>query len=283
MAEYAQWPKLQVWYARIDAERVVDIASHAGRSGVLKQAVGAKASNLSARPLPKLLEMHKGWHRIKDDPPLTYHPAREKAFFALFRAATLRYRRSLPKERRTLFDSYQVIDAAIKVVGVGSVGAVCAVVLLEAEADDQVFLQIKQARASVLAPFAGRSAFGNEGERVVAGQRLMQSASDLFLGWAQIGTPPLDFYFRQLRDVKVSVDLDALSVAEFMGYAHYCAWALARAHAKSGDPATMAGYLGSGDEFDESLARFARRYGDQTERDHAALAKATKAGRVPVS
>jgi len=279
MAEYAGWTRLQVWYARVDAEQMLEIASHPAQAR-LRQDAGPDAASLSARPLPKLLTERKGEHRIKDDPPLTYHPAREKAFFALFRTATLRYRRSLPADRRALFDAYHVIDAAMKVVGVGSVGTVCAIVLLEANPDDQVFLQVKQARESVLEPYAGKSDYRNQGERVVVGQRMMQSASDLFLGWSQIGTPPTDFYFRQLRDVKVSVDLATLGVAEFADYSNHCAWALARAHARTGDAAIIAGYLGSGDEYDKSLRRFARTYADQTERDHAALAKAARSGRV---
>jgi uncharacterized protein (DUF2252 family) len=283
MAEYARWPRLQVWYASIDAEQVVEIASRPAQVEAHDQKRGKKAANLSASPLPKLLEEKKGNYRIKDDPPRTYHPARAKTFFKLFRDATLRYRKSLPTERRALFDTYRVIDAAVKVVGVGSVGKICSVVLLEADTDDQVLLQVKQASASVLEPYAGKSGFRNQGERVVVGQRMMQSASDLFLGWSKIGTPPLDFYFRQLRDVKVSVDLAILHIAEFTDYAHYCAWALARAHAKTGDAATIAGYLGGNDAFDESMRRFATIYADQTERDHAALAKAVKAGRVPVN
>jgi len=279
MAEYAGWPRLQVWYARVDAEQMLEIASHPAQVQVRQQSQ-PDAASMSARPPPKLLTERKGRHRIKDDPPLTYHPARERAFVALFRAATLHYRKSLPKDRRTLFDAYQVIDAAMKVVGVGSVGTVCAVVLLEADPDDQVFLQVKQARRSVLEPYAGKSEYRNQGERVVVGQRMMQSASDLFLGWSQIGTPPTDFYFRQLRDVKVSVDLATLRVAEFTDYSDHCAWALARAHARTGDAATIAGYLGSGDDYDKSLRRFALSYADQTERDHATLAKAARSGRV---
>ncbi len=135
----------------------------------------------------------------------------------------------------------------------------------------------------MLEPYAGQSAYRNQGERVVVGQRLMQSASDLFLGWSRIGNPPIDFYFRQLRDMKVAVNLDALLLDGFINYARYCGWAVARAHAKTGDAAMISGYLGRGDDFDEALRGFARRYADQTEHDHSALVKAVKAGKIPAA
>jgi len=249
--------------------------SHPGADGD----VGA-AANMSARLLPKLTEVIGGKRRIKDEPPLVYHPQREKAFSLQVRKAIQRYRRSLPAERRALVDHYEVIDVAMKVVGVGSVGTFCAVALLQADVDDPLFLQLKQARASVLEPYAGKSAYRNQGERVVVGQRLMQSASDMFLGWSQIGKPPVDFYLRQLRDMKVSVSLDTLPLAGFINYAHYCGWAVARAHAKAGDAAMISGYIGRSDAVDEALTRFARAYADQTEQDHAALVKAVKSGRI---
>ncbi len=281
LAEYAGWPELQVWYARIDAEQMVAKASKAKPSGSRNGAdAGAAAANMSARLLPKLTEVIDGRRRIKDEPPLVYHPRHEGAFSREVRAAIQRYRRSLPPERRALVDHYEVIDVAMKVVGVGSVGTFCAVALLQADVDDPLFLQIKQVRPSVLEPYAGKSAYRNQGERVVVGQRLMQSASDMFLGWSRIGQPPVDIYFRQLRDMKVSVNLDTLPLAGFINYAHYCGWALARAHAKTGDAAMISGYLGCNDAFDEAIRRFARTYADQTEKDHATLVKAVKSGRI---
>jgi uncharacterized protein (DUF2252 family) len=240
------------------------------------------AANMSARLLPKLTEVIGGKRRIRDEPPLIYHPRREKAFSREVGEAIQRYRRSLPAERRALVDHYEVVDVAIKVVGVGSVGTFCAIALLQADVDDSLFLQLKQARSSVLEPYAGNSVYRNQGERVVIGQRLMQSASDMFLGWSRIGKPPIDFYFRQLRDMKVSVNLDTLPFAGFTNYAHYCGWAVARAHAKTGDAALISGYLGRSDAFDEALRRFARAYADQTEQDHAALVKAVKSERVRI-
>jgi len=196
LAEYATWPALQVWYARIDAEQMVAKASKAKPLLPGADSNARAAANMSARLLPKLTEVIGGKRRIKDEPPLLYHPQHERAFSRHVRAAIQRYRRSLPPERRALVDRYEVIDVAMKVVGVGSVGTFCAVALLQTDVDDSLFLQLKQARPSVLEPYAGKSAYRNQGERVVVGQRLMQSASDMFLGWASIGKPPVDFYFR---------------------------------------------------------------------------------------
>ena len=280
LAEYAAWPELQVWYARIDAEGMVAKASKVKPLLPGADSNAHAAANMSARLLPKLTEVVGGRRRIKDEPPLLYHPLRERVFERHIRAAIERYRRSLPDERRALVDRFEVVDVAMKVVGVGSVGTFCAVALLEADVDDPLFLQLKQARPSVLEPYAGKSAYRNQGERVVVGQRLMQSASDMFLGWARIGKPSLDFYFRQLRDMKVSVNLDTLPLAGFINYAGYCGWAVARAHAKAGDPALISGYLGRSDAFDEALVSFARRYADQTERDYTALVKAAKSGKI---
>jgi uncharacterized protein (DUF2252 family) len=182
LTEYAAWPELQVWYARIDAEQMVAKAYKASPSRPEADRDARAAANMSARLLPKLTEVIGGRRRIKDEPPLVYHPRHEAAFSRQIRAVIQRYRRSLPEERRALVNHYEVIDVAMKVVGVGSVGTFCAVALLQADVDDPLFLQIKQVRSSVLEPYAGKSAYRNQGERVVVGQRLMQSASDMFLG-----------------------------------------------------------------------------------------------------
>ena len=283
LAEYSTWPELQVWYARIDAEQMVAKATKTKPSLAGADGDAGVAANMSARLLPKLTEVVGGKRRIRDEPPLVYHPRREKAFSREVRAAIERYRHSLPAERRALVDHYDVVDVAIKVVGVGSVGTFCAIALLQADVDDSLFLQLKQARSSVLEPYAGKSAYRNQGERVVIGQRLMQSASDMFLGWSRIGKPPVYFYFLQLRDMKVSVNLDTLPFAGFINYSHYCGWAVARAHAKTGDAALISGYLGRGDAFDKALGRFARAYADQTDKDHATLVKAVESGRIRIA
>jgi uncharacterized protein (DUF2252 family) len=185
---------------------------------------------------------------------------------------------------RNLIDRYRFADAARKVVGVGSVGTRdWVVLLLGRDSDDPLFLQAKEATRSALHPFVGESVFKNQGRRVVEGQRLMQAASDIFLGWArttEIDGESRDFYVRQLWDWKGSVDVTRMRPADMAAYARLCAWTLARAHARSGDAPTIAGYMGSGDVIDRAIATFAEDYADQNERDHAALVEAIDSGRV---
>jgi Uncharacterized protein conserved in bacteria (DUF2252) len=226
-----------------------------------------------------MTEFVNGRLRIADHPPLIYHPkapafAREAAQF------WKHYVETLPEERRVLLDRYRLVDMAVKVVGVGSVGTRCAIALLMAGPADPLFLQLKEARPSVLEPYVRKSRYANNGLRVVVGQRILQASSDIFLGWSRLESPRVDYYVRQLRDMKVSLDLETMSAAEFIEYGEACGWALARAHAKAGDPAIVAGYLGRGDAFDRAVTEFAVAYADRTESDHAALVKAVKAGRV---
>jgi hypothetical protein len=196
-----------------------------------------------------------------------------------FREGLGAYRLSLPDDRRVLFDRYHLEDAAVKVVGIGSVGTRCFVGLFVAPEGHPLLLQFKEARRSVLEPYAGKSVYQNQGQRVVTGQRLMQSASDIFLGWAR-GRGSRDFFGRQLRDMKFSAPVEAFSVTQLKRYAEVCGLTLARAHAKSGDAATISGYLGKSNAFDQAIGKFALAYADQNERDHAALVAAVKAGRV---
>ncbi|HTO48252.1 MAG TPA: DUF2252 domain-containing protein [Burkholderiales bacterium] len=280
VAEYADAPTLEVWYTRIDAGDLIELGAASG-VGKLPSAPAARMhAHAGAQLLPKLTRVVAGSRRIRDDPPLIEHMPRHTDYAARVREAVRRYRQSLPDERRALLDRFHLVDIARKVAGVGSVGTRCAVALFMADDDDPLFLQFKEARPSVLEPHAGRSRYRNHGERVVVGQRLMQSASDLFLGWSRTGRPAFDFYVRQLRDMKTSVHLDALPVRGFVSYARFCGRALARAHAKAGDAARIAGYLGRNDAFDRAIQKFARTYADQTERDHAALVKAVRAGRI---
>jgi len=220
-----------------------------------------------------------GRPRILDLPPLVYHPAGMARIGKRVRDMFERYRRSLPEERRVILDRYQIVDIARKVVGVGSVGTRCAVALLMAGAKDPLFLQFKQAGASVLAPYAGKSRYENQGERVVTGQRMLQSASDIFLGWAR-DDEGRDYYFRQLRDMRMKIDVTQMSRQDWIEYVEICGWTLARAHARTGDPAQIAGYLGKSAAFDRAIEEFSLAYADQTERDHAALVKAIRAGKI---
>ena len=190
------------------------------------------------------------------------------------------YSVSLQEDRNVLLRKYRFVDVAHKVVGVGSVGTRCYVVLLMgSEQSDPLFLQVKQAQASVYEPHLGLSSYLNHAQRVVRGRDLMQAASDILLGWTGLGS--IDFYVRQLRDMKLSVSVESLSESRFVRYCELCGWALARAHARSGDPAQLSGYLGTNDTFDRGIASFADAYADQTERDYAALLGAVRAGRIP--
>jgi uncharacterized protein (DUF2252 family) len=279
MREYAGMRALDVWYSHLDAEIFIDEAKTVAARTRWEHVEKNAAMQTAAHVFPKITAMKNGRPRILDLPPLVYHPpgiARiGKHVFDMFE----RYRRSLPEERRVILDRYHVVDIARKVVGVGSVGTRCAVALLMAGAKDPLFLQFKEASESVLAPYAGKSRYENHGERVVTGQRMLQSASDIFLGWAR-DDQGRDYYFRQLRDMRMKIDVSEMSRQDWIEYVNICGWTLARAHARTGDPAKIAGYLGKGAAFDRAIERFAVAYADQTDRDHAALVKAIRAGRI---
>jgi uncharacterized protein (DUF2252 family) len=195
------------------------------------------------------------------------------------RQAFAHYRSTLPEHLTVLLDRFELMDMAIKVVGVGSVGTRCFILLLMGGEKDALFLQVKEARPSVLEPYAGPGVHSNNGQRIVAGCRLMQAASDLFLGWTQSGYGR-DYYVRQLKDMKIKPLIDAFTPSFMMQYAAMCGRSLANAHARSGSPTEMTGYMGKGDRFDEAIADFAILYADQSERDHAALVKAVHAGQL---
>jgi uncharacterized protein (DUF2252 family) len=275
MRGYAGMRYLDVWYERIDGHRALEQC--APNLEPLEQALvkGKRRTNVAL--LPKLAEQVDGTWLICDDPPLLTHQV--AALTRRLPELVDSYKQSLPSERRLILERYRLVDLARKVVGIGSVGTRCYVALLLGTHDeDPLFLQIKEARRSVIEHSLGRGSYTSHGERVVAGQRIMQAASDLFLGWARIGRG--HYYIRQLRDMKCSVDLDDLDSAELSGYATLCGWALARAHACSGDAARIGGYLGKGGGFDQAIAAFARAYADQTERDYQRLVAAVNAGRL---
>ena len=282
MADYAQMRALDVWYDTIDVDRFLkETDSPETRERVQERVKKTWEKNTPEFLFPKFVE-HKGsTPTIADDPPLIFHPTADIApgLESGYREGFASYRESLSEHVRTLFDRYQFCDLAMKVVGVGSVGTQCAIALLMASDDDPVFLQIKEANASVLEPYVGRSRHANHGERVVVGQRLMQSASDLLLGWGK-GANQRDFYVRQLRDMKMSAILEDFSAADMRAYGRVCGWALARAHARSGDAAMIAGYMGSSEVFDDALCDFAVEYADQTERDYKGFVKAVRDGRI---
>jgi hypothetical protein len=234
----------------------------------------------SLQALSKLTRVTGGRRIIDDDPPLLVRIPEGDEIRAQVYAILESYKRTLQDDRRHLLDRFRFVDAARKVVGVGSVGTRAYVVLLEGrDEEDPLFLQVKEAGASVLEGHVASNTYEHHGHRVVAGQRLMQAASDIFLGWFR-GTEGRDFYWRQLKDMKGSADLEGMSPDELVIYAGLCGWTLARAHARSGDRVQIAAYLGKSERFDRAIADFAQAYADQTERDHAALCAAVKSGRV---
>jgi uncharacterized protein (DUF2252 family) len=280
MAEFSDMCALDVWYYSLDADKLVEEIEDAETRGrARKRLARAKALSALEYDFPKLAETTGESPTIRDHHPTIYHWGEHgpEQFNAIMREAFARYRDSLPDDRRVLLDRYEFKDLAIKVVGVGSVGTVCAVMLLMAGERDPLFLQVKQASASVLEAFAGKSVYPNHGQRVVQGHRLMQSASDIFLGWTE-GRLGRHFYIRQLRDAKIKFAIETFGSAEMILFAEWCGRTLARAHARSGEPAIITGYLGESDTFDRAIADFSVAYADQTEKDHEALTRAVRAG-----
>ena len=279
MRDYSGIGMLDLWYSRVDAEaalRVFRRTEGTGDTAPLDLARARRRNRLQA--LSKLVQIHKGQMRIVDNPPLVHHVS-DAGLSGKLTKLMAGYCQSLQEDRRNLVERYRLVDFALKVVGVGSVGTHCYILLLDSSHhEDPLFLQIKEAQASVLEPQVVASSAGNHGFRVVSGQRLMQSASDIFLGWTSDGGR--DFYVRQLRDMKGAANLEAMHGADLIDYAGLCGWVLARAHARSGDPAALAGYLGKNDEFVEAIAKFADAYADQTERDYEKFKAAVNAGRI---
>ena len=295
MRRFAAMRTLDVWYARMEVAEQFDrwdrqtAGTH--RKAMDKALAKARRKD-SLRAFARLTHEVDGQPRIVSDPPLIVPmtdllgDAELEHFFAGIGTLIRQYRDSLPADRRLLLDGYSAVDSARKVVGVGSVGTRCWIVLLLGhDDDDPLFLQIKEAERSVFEDYAGRSRFGAHGRRVVEGQRLTQAASDVFLGWmradASFGEGAGHYYVRQLWDAKLSVDIDTIDPHGLEVYAEVCGWTLARAHARTGDRAGIASYLGGSDRFDDAVAEFAERYADQNERDHAALGEAVAAGRLP--
>jgi uncharacterized protein (DUF2252 family) len=268
MWEYGDMRHLEVWYSRIDYASSLEAVNESFRWWVDKQRAKA-IRRTHVELLPKITQEVNGQVSIKPEPPLLTR-LKDDELTRMLSAMVEEYRTTLREDRHVLLSKYNYVDVVHKVVGVGSVGTRCYVALLLGNGtNDPLFLQIKEARASVYEPYVGHSTFSNHGQRVVLGQRLMQASSGIFLGWTRLGS--IDFYIRQLRDMKLSVDISTLSEGGFNEYAKFCGWALARAHARSGDPAMISGYMGQKDVFDRAIATFAEIYADQAERDHAAL------------
>ncbi len=284
LADYARMSPLEVWYESVDSEDILSLLTDpAHRKHAQRQITKATERSGSELDFPRLAGMVGGQVHIRDVPPLIFHPevARAPDFLATIETLLAAYRETLPGDRRVLLDRYRLVDAAIKVVGIGSVGRRCWIALFMSAGNDPLFLQFKEARASVLEPHAGPSAYRLHGERVVIGQRLMQPASDVFLGWLD-GQDGRQLYARQLRDAKIKPLIETFDAEMLLVYGEACGWALARSHAKAGDSWMISGYLGSNDHFDIAMGRFALAYADQAEADHAALKRAVRAGKVQV-
>jgi uncharacterized protein (DUF2252 family) len=293
--EFSQMRNIDIWYARVDVEEVArEMARRATaeqRRRMEKNLAKSRTKD-SLKAFSKLTETRDGEIRIVDDPPLLVRLdelAAERAEVAaeMMRQLIRQYRRTLSGERRKLLERYRYVDAARKVVGVGSVGTRAWVVLMMGrDSEDPLFLQAKEAQTSVLEPFLGKSEFANHGQRVVEGQRLMQAASDILLGWLRadaslsLDGAERDFYVRQLWDAKGSAQIESMEPEALAAYGQLCGWTLAKAHARSGDAIAIGSYLGSGDVFDRAIASFAEAYADQNERDYEALKQAVTAGRV---
>jgi uncharacterized protein (DUF2252 family) len=310
MAGFAQMRTLDIWYARLPEDElmaavrgtVADMARGAkGKAGKKKAKTAEKTAERgekmarkartrdSVQALSKLGELVDGRYRIVSQPPVIV-PARDLAatfgispdvIGQVIRDQLRAYRASLQLDRRRLLERFEIVDMARKVVGVGSVGTRAYIVLLHGrDAEDPLFLQIKEATASVLEPYIGKSRYRQHGERVVQGQRMMQAASDIYLGWTKGLDVRRHFYWRQLRDMKGSALVEETTPLGLTFYARTCGWTLARAHARSGDPVAIAEYLGDSDAFDTSVTGFSERYADQNEQDYTEFVNAVKSGRL---
>jgi uncharacterized protein (DUF2252 family) len=293
MRGFAQQPFLDVWYAHLDIEQAIrEFRSqvNAKRLKTAEKMLAKAHTRDSTQALSKLTTVVEGRRRIISDPPMIvpleelFADVQASALYEQVRAVLGKYRRTLQSDRRHLLDQFTLVQAARKVVGVGSVGTRARILLMDSgDGVEPLFLQAKEAQPSVLADYCGRSQYTNQGERVVTGQHLMQAESDIFLGWTRVPGPDgvdRDFYVRQLKDWKWSAPIEQALLAGMRIYAGLCAWTLARAHARSGDRVSLAAYLGDSDTFDHAIADFAETYADQNERDYAALQAAVKAGKA---
>ncbi|MCU0358786.1 MAG: DUF2252 domain-containing protein [Cyclobacteriaceae bacterium] len=286
MKQYAFMGNMELWYTTIDEHDVWLNLKGTALTGLRKLA-GKARERTHLQVLDKLTDIVDDKFRLRDDAPFIVHVERTETGRTMNEALELflqSYTSSLADDRTYLLSQYRIVDVVQKVVGVGSVGTRCWVIFMVGNHDeDPLFLQLKEAQPSVLEPYLGASRYGNHGHRVVAGQRLIQGAPDIFLGWGEQGG--IHYYVRQMRDMKggIEFDPDKVKIENMPQYAALCAWALALAHAKSGDPAMIAGYVGKNDDLDEAMVNFAFAYADQTERDFKALTDAAKRGRIKVA
>ena len=284
--QYSYMGNLELWYSIINENDILESLSPSAREGAQK--IMSKARQRThMQVLGKLTDLVDEKYLLKENAPFIVREAKTETGRPIKEALGLffeSYFNSLADDRKTILKQYRIVDVARKVVGVGSVGTRCWIIfLIGNHSDDPLFLQLKEAQPSVLEPYFSKSIYSNQGQRVVAGQRLIQGAPDIFLGWGEQGG--MQYYVRQLRDMKGGVEFDPkkVKIENMDQYSSLCAWALALAHAKSGDAAMIAGYVGKSDELDEAMVNFAVAYADQTEKDYQALVAAAKSGRIKVA
>ena len=290
MRGFAEQPFLDVWYAHLDIEQAIGEFRSQMKAKRFKETekLLAKAHTRdSTQAQRKLTTLVDGRRRIISDPPMivpveeVFSDVRADAVYELIGAVLGKYRRTLQSDRRQLLEHFTLVQVARKVVGVGSVGTRAFIALLQGrDAGDPLFLQVKEATASVLEDHLPKSRFRQPGERVVQGQRVMQASSDIFLGWSKGYEANRYFYWRQLRDMKGSAEVETMVPDGLTFYARICGWTLARAHARSGDAAAIAAYLGTSDRFDKSITDFSQRYADQNEQDYQEFTDAARTGRI---
>jgi uncharacterized protein (DUF2252 family) len=282
MRDFSEMRVLDIWYSKLTVEQALStIKDKKFRQQAAARAQKQIEKSKTETVFPKLTTEHNERFIFKDNPPLIYHTTEqhEAAFIDVAKKIFKDYRATLSEAHQALIDRFELMDVAMKVVGIGSVGTRCGILLLMAGKNDPLILQVKQACPSVLEPYVGKSSHENHGQRVVAGQRLMQAQSDMFLGWAK-GPGGHDLYIRQLRDMKISATPELWTSDVSIEFAQITGWVLARAHARSGDAAVLSGYMGGSDVFDKAIAQFSIAYADQAERDHKALLNAVKSGRL---
>jgi uncharacterized protein (DUF2252 family) len=283
MAEFSRLKTLELWYQALWAEDLLaSIKDPVSRQRAIKRIEKEQAKSRGEEIFPKLVAHEGEMPVIRDQLPTIFHAPDHTPgeVHKIVLGALSGYRATLAPALQSLYDRYELRDAAVKVVGIGSVGTRCWVLLFMAGEGDPLFLQVKEARASVLEPYAGASAFANHGQRVVNGYRLMQPASDMFLGWTQGRTQEHQYFVRQLRDIKISIAVENFGASQMTLYATWCGRSLALSHARSGNSAVLSGYMGKSDALDTAIAAFATGYADQNEKDHAALARAVRSGKV---
>lgn len=281
MHSLARKSALDVWYSKLSVNEVIEKAPKKSNRQLIMGEIKKARSKTNQKLLLEMTKDVDGQSRIVENPPLIFHPKVPKELVSRVQEFSAGYYDSLSKDRRVHLDRYRLADVAMKVVGIGSVGTYCAVALFLDENEDPLFLQFKEARPSVLETYGNATKYeGNQGERVVTGQRIMQAASDIFLGWSSLRGKG-DFYFRQLRDMKISVDPSYLSDEQYINYLGYCGQVLARAHARSGQSAMIAGYMGKSDQFEKSITKFGLNYENQVRKDFGAFIHAISRGQIP--